>query len=108
LAGQVKPENMRGESLAKWLKEGSSGEGEGLAFSQYLERNSVFKPLQHGTVAVIDGKYQYVVDLETQKGALRPLSEAHFWNLDKTADNPARAQELRSAIHKRFPDLVKN
>jgi len=108
LAGQSKPENMRGQSLAKWLKEGNPGEEEGLAFSQYLERNSVFRPLQHGKVGVVDGKYQYVVDLETQKGALRPLSEAHFWRLDKTSENPVRARELRSAIHERFPDLVKN
>jgi len=108
LAGQSKPENMRGQSLAKWLKEGNPGEEEGLAFSQYLERNSVFRPLQHGMVGVVDGKYQYVVDLETQKGALRPLSEAHFWRLDKTSENPVRARELRSAIHERFPDLVKN
>jgi len=108
LAGQLKPGSMRGESLAKWLKEGTPAEGEGLAFSEYLERNSVFKPLRHGMVGVVDSKYQYVVDLATQKGALRPLSEAHFWNLDKTADNPARARELRSAAHERFPDLVKN
>jgi arylsulfatase A-like enzyme len=108
LSGQSKPESMRGESLAGWLKEDNRGEGEGLAFSQYLERNSVFRPLQHGMVGVVDGKYQYVVDLATQKGSLRPLSEAHFWNLDKASDNPARARELRSAVHGRFPAWVKN
>lgn len=107
LAGQSKPESMRGESLVKWLKQGNAEEEKGLAFSQYLERNSIFRPLEHGMVAVVDGKYQYVVDLETQKGALRPLNQAHFWNLDKTAENPARAEELRAAIHGRFPDLVK-
>jgi arylsulfatase A-like enzyme len=107
LAGLSKPRSMRGESLAKWLKVGSPGEGDGNAFSEYLERNSVFRPLHEGMVGVVDGKYQYVVDLATQKGALRPLGEAHFWNLDKTAENPARARELRAAIHERFPDLVK-
>lgn len=107
LAGLRKPESMRGESLARWLKEPGPGKQEGLAFSQYLERNSVFRPLEHGMVGVVDGKNQYLVDLATQKGALRPLSEAHVWNLDKTADNPTRAQQLREAIRGRFPDLVK-
>ena len=101
LAGLSKPESMRGESLAKWLQIGDPGKGEGLAFSEYLERNSVFRPLQHGMVGAVDGQYQYVVDLATQAGALRPLSEAHFWNLDKTAENPVRARELRAAIHAR-------
>ena len=54
---------MRGQSLAEWLNRDDRGEGEGLAFTQYLEKNSVFKPLHHGTVGVIDGrsKYQYVL-----------------------------------------------
>jgi arylsulfatase A-like enzyme len=107
LAGRSKPQSMRGESLVKWLKKGSAEDGKGLAFSQYLERNSAFSPLEHGMIAVMDGTYQYVIDLETQKGALRPLNQAHFWNLDKTAENPARAAELRAAIQGRFPDLVK-
>ena len=107
LAGQSKHESMRGESLVKWLKEGNAEDGKGLAFSEYLERNSAFRPLEQGMVGVVDGKYQYVIDLATQKGALRPLNEAHFWNLDKTSENPERAEELRAAIHGRFPDLVK-
>jgi hypothetical protein len=70
-----------------------------------LERNSVFKPLRHGTVGVIDGSYQYVLDIQTQKGTLRPLSEAQIWTLDRTKDNPERAKELRAAIFSRFPYL---
>jgi arylsulfatase A-like enzyme len=108
LAGQPKPEWMRGESLVKWLNRDGQGEGEGLAFTQFLERNSTFKPLRHGTVGVIDGRsqHQYVLDLETQKGSLRPLKEAHIWNLDRTAENPALAEALREAIYSRFPDLM--
>ncbi len=73
-----------------------------------LEKNSVFKPIHHGTVGVIDGKsgYQYVLDIDTQKGSLKPLSEAHIWNLDRSAENPERAKALRDALHERFPDLV--
>jgi arylsulfatase A-like enzyme len=106
LGGRPKPDWMRGQSLVGWLNRDGQGEGQGLAFCQYLERNSVFKPPRHGTVGVIDGQYQYVLDLDTQKGALRPLSEAQIWNLDRTADNPARAEALRTALHSRFPDLV--
>jgi arylsulfatase A-like enzyme len=106
LAGQPKPGWMPGQSLVKWLTSSGQGEGEGLAFCQYLEENSIFKPLRHGTVGVIDGQYQYVVILSTPNGLLRPLSQSQFWNLDRTADDPARAQALRAAIYSRFPDLV--
>jgi hypothetical protein len=54
---------------------------------------------------VIDGQYEYVLDLDTGQGALRPLNQAQFWNLDRTVDNPARATALRSAIYTRFPEL---
>ncbi len=107
LAGQKKPDWMRGQSLAGWLNRNGQGDGEGQAFCQYLERNSAFRPLRHGTVGVIDGrsKYQYVLDLDTQKGWLRPLQEAHIWDLDRTAENPALATALRAAIYSRFPEL---
>ncbi len=106
LAGQPKPDWMRGESLANWLNRDGEGEGEGLAFTQYLEKNSIFKPLRHGSVGVIDGLYEYVFYLETQKGELRPLNEAQIWDLDRSAEHPARAEALHAAIHSRFPDFV--
>jgi len=107
LARQPKPDWMPGQSLVGWLNRDGQGEGEGLAFCQYLERNSVFKPLRHGTVGVIDGRsqYQYVLDLETQKGWLRPLNQAQIWNLDRSAENPALAEQLCAAIYSRFPEL---
>jgi arylsulfatase A-like enzyme len=105
LAGQPKPEWMRGESLTGWLNRNGQGDGEGMAFCQYLERNSAFRPLHHGTVGVIDGTYQYVFDLDSQKGTLRPLKEAHIWNLDHSAENPDKAAALRAAIFSRFPEL---
>jgi arylsulfatase A-like enzyme len=106
LAGQPKPNWMGGQSLVGWLNRDGQGEGAGLAFTEHLQRNSLFKPLRHGTVGVIDGRYQYVLYLDTQKGELRPLNEAQIWNLDRTADNPARAEALRAAIHSRFPGLA--
>jgi arylsulfatase A-like enzyme len=105
LAAQTKPEWMPGQSLAPYLRDGVQSNGAGLAFTQYLERNSVFAPLRHGKVGVIDGQYQYVLDIATQKGELRPLDQAQVWNLDRTAENPARAEALRQAIYSRFPYL---
>jgi arylsulfatase A-like enzyme len=106
LAGQPIPKWMRGPSLVSWLNRDGQGNGEGLAFSQYLERNSAFKPIHQGSVGVIDGEYQYVVYLGTQKGALRPLNQAQIWNLDCSAEHPERAKALRTAIDSRFPDVV--
>ena len=106
LAGISKPNWMRGPSLVPWLDRDGQGEGEGLAFTQYFERNSVFKPLRHGTIGVIDGQYQYVYYLDTHKGELRPLKEAHMWNLDNSAEDPVRAEALHSVLHAQFPDLV--
>jgi arylsulfatase A-like enzyme len=107
LVGQPKPDWMRGQSLVGWLNRDGQGQGEGRAFAQFLERNSVFRPLRHGTVGVIDGKSQcqYVLDLDTLKGSLRPLKEAHIWNLDRSAENSELAQVLRAAIYSRFPEL---
>jgi arylsulfatase A-like enzyme len=108
LAGVPKPDWMPGQSLVGWLNRDGQGVGEGVAFCQYLERNSVFKPVRRGTVGVIDGrsKYQYVLDLETRKGLLKPLNEAQIWNVDRSAENPALAEQLRAAIYARFPELV--
>jgi arylsulfatase A-like enzyme len=108
LAGQPKPGWMRGQSLVEWLNRNGQGDGEGRAFTQYLEKNSSFGPLHHGTVGVIDGRShcQYILDLDTQKGLLRPLDEAQIWNRDHTSENPALAKELRAAIYSRFPELV--
>lgn len=105
LAGHAKPDWMHGQSLATWLNSSRSGTGEGMAFTQFLEKNSSFMPLRHGMVAAIDGQYEYVFDLDTQKGSLRPLSEAETWNLDRSADNPAQAAAMRAAIFARFPEL---
>jgi arylsulfatase A-like enzyme len=105
IAGVPRPDWMRGESLVPWLNRNNEGEGQGLAFTQYLETNSIFQPVRHGTVGVIDGRHQYVLDLDTGKGILRGLAEAQSWDLDRSAENPALAQTLREAIYSRFPEL---
>jgi arylsulfatase A-like enzyme len=106
LAGAKKPDSMRGQSLVGWLNRDGQGAGEGLAFCQYLQKNSVFRPIRTGTVGVIDGQYQYVVYLDTKRGVLRPLKEEQIWNLDRSAEKPAKVEALRAALHARFPKLV--
>jgi hypothetical protein len=93
-------------SLAPTLNRDGQADGEGLAFNQYFETNSVFKPLRDGSVGVIDGQYQYVVYLDSQKGVLGQLNEAQIWNLDRSAENSAKAQALRAAIHARFLRII--
>ena len=107
LAGQPKPNWMSGQSLVPWLEKNGQGDGEGTAFSQYLAKNDIYKPIKRRTLAVIEGGYQYIVYLDTQKGELRPLNEAQIWNLDRSAENPEKAAALRQTLHAKFPDLVK-
>ena len=105
LAALERPNWMRGPSLAAALNGNNATNAQGMAFTQFLEKNSVFKPLRHGTVGVIDGEYQYVLDLDTQKGWLRPLNQAQLWDTDRTRENPDRATALRQSIYARFPEL---
>jgi len=107
LAKVAKPRSMKGPSLVPWLSRDGAGAGEGVAFSQFFERNSVYKPIRRGTVGVIDDKFQYIVYIDKQKGELRPLAEAQFWNLDRSAEYPEQAKSLRKVLHERFPELVK-
>ncbi|HTA46864.1 MAG TPA: sulfatase [Bryobacteraceae bacterium] len=107
LAGLAKPDWMAGRSLAEWLSR-NGGENEGIAFCEHFWTNSNFKPLHHGTVGVIDGKDQYVLDLASGKGALRPLQEAHMRDLDRQAEFPEKAKALREVLLARFPYLSSN
>jgi arylsulfatase A-like enzyme len=108
IAGQPKPDWMMGPSLAPFLNGQGSLEDSGMAFCQFLETNSVFRPmpLHYGTVGVIDSRYQYVVLLSSQQGVLRPLSESQNWTVDRSADHPEKAMELRQAINSKFPGLL--
>jgi len=106
LAGLPKPSSMRGQSLRPWLESSGQGSEEGVAFCQYFEKNSVYKPLQEGSVGVIEGDYQYVHLLSLKKSELRPLNEAQNWNLDRSAEYPEKAEVLRQRIRDRFPGMI--
>jgi arylsulfatase A-like enzyme len=103
LAGLPRPSWMRAPALFPGDNEASRTGGE--AFTQYFERNSIFEPIRNGTVGIIDGANQFVVDLETKKGVLRPLAEADIADVDRSRENPALAAELRRRIFARFPNL---
>lgn len=105
IAGLSQPQWMRGRSLAPWLNSEAGGEGRGLAFSQDLQTNTVFEPIRKGTIGVIDSANQYFIRLETGRGFLRTLAQAHLSEFDDSAQNPALAQKMRRAICSRFPYL---
>jgi arylsulfatase A-like enzyme len=103
--GLRKAEWMRGRSLIPELNGAGPATEPPSAFTQYFETDSAMKPLRKGTVGIIRDGEQYIVDLPTKKGFLRPLSEAQSKDCDHSAENPTRAAELRQAIHARFPEL---
>ena len=105
IAGLPRPQGIYGESLVPWLSGANQSAGEGLAFTQYLERDRVFEPVTQGTVGVIDGRNQFVLDLAQGTGVLRNLSEAHLLNVNRSRENPAAVEALRNAIYSRFPNL---
>ena len=101
LAGLAAPAWMRGRSLTHVEQT-----CQGLAFTQYLSGNSVFGPLHTGTVGIIDGQTQYVVDIKTGRGVLHSLQDAWRPDIDNSAAEPQNASRLREAIHERFPSLL--
>ena len=105
IAGLPRPDYMRGPSLLPWLTREDAGLGECMAFTQHLAGDSIFKPLKNGTVGVVEGSHQYVLDLATGKAILRGLADPQSWDHDRSPEDPALAKRLREAIYSRFPDL---
>jgi arylsulfatase A-like enzyme len=105
IAGLKPPEWMDGQSLMPWMKGDTGAEHEGVAFTQYFVTNSAFAPVTRGTVGAIDGRHQYVIDLETGKGSLFRLAEANVQNNDIGAKEPELAASMREMILSRFPEL---
>jgi arylsulfatase A-like enzyme len=105
IAKIARPDWMDGQSLCDHMRaEGSTQTGR--AFTQCLESNSVFKPIERGTIGVLDGQHQYVLDLETKTGALYNLDEAHEQKIDRSCIEANVAANLRDEIGRRFPDLL--
>jgi arylsulfatase A-like enzyme len=105
IAGIARPDWMDGQSLCGLMR-GESGTQEPLAFTQYFEPNSAFKPIEHGTVGVLDAQHQYVFSMDTKVGALYNVEEAHEQTIDRSLSEPQRAIDLREDIRRRFPHLL--
>ncbi len=106
IAGLPRANWMRASSLVPYLNsDTSAGGSKGLAFTEYLETSSIFRPAHSGTAGVTDGVHQYVLNLGTGEGALRNMAEPLIWNIDRSSEDPAAARELRDDLYSRFPDL---
>jgi arylsulfatase A-like enzyme len=105
IAGLGRPDWMDGRSLLALT--GAAGSNQTpRAFTQYLALNSSFTPVTRGTIGVIDGLHQFVLDLEKNAGALFNLAEAHEQKFDRSPAVPALAADLRVQIVRRFPEVL--
>jgi arylsulfatase A-like enzyme len=105
LVGISRPDWMTGPTLQSLARGDIPGGTR--AFAQFLVANSAFRPVTHGSIGVIDGCDQFVLDLDSNKGALFDLAEAHEQRLDRSAAEPALAMALRARIEQRFPEIFR-
>ena len=103
LVGLERPDWMEGTSLRPAIERDDEGGITGLAFTEHLERNSIFKPLRNGTLGVTDGRYRYLHDIATSRGVLTALGDAHIAEPDPSSFNSAVAQAFRRELSGRFP-----
>jgi len=78
-------------------------EERGLAFHEFLETDSVFFPVRSGSAGVTGGVQQYVLDLGSGEATLRNIAEPLVWNIDRSAEEPEVARELRDELYSAFP-----
>jgi arylsulfatase A-like enzyme len=107
IAGLHAPRAMRGKSLAPLLNGRAADQG-GAAFTQHLDTDNVFTQPHKGTVGVVSGDTQYVLDLRTGRGILRPVSLAQSWSFDVSDQNLELASQMRGMICSRFPGLPRD
>lgn len=105
LAGLSVPKWMDGRSLRPNITQPENGV-KGHAFTQYFERNSAFRSITNGTIGIIDGQHQYIVDVETGGKQLYALSDAHLHSENLAASQPYIAQALHERIRSQFPNIA--
>jgi arylsulfatase A-like enzyme len=104
IAGLERPDWIDGQSVLACMRGDTSTESRA-AFTQYFLPNSSFKPITRGTIGVIDGRNQYIFDLDRASGTLFELAQAHERKNELSRAAPARAADLRAQITRRFPDI---
>jgi arylsulfatase A-like enzyme len=105
IADIARPDWMDGHSLGGIMR-GETGAQTPVAFTQYFEPNSAFKPITRGTVGAVDGQHQYVFDVEKKTGVLYNLDEAQDQKIELSMIDPKSATDLHDDIKRRFPDLL--
>jgi arylsulfatase A-like enzyme len=103
IAGQQTPDWMQGKALSL---QASAPDAEGLAFTQHLAPNHAQGPVRRGTVGAIDGRYQYVFDLDSRRGGLYNLAQAHEREHDLAGAEPEVAARLLATMRSRFPEVT--
>lgn len=93
LLGAPLPPWAEGESL-KPLLDGAPPSGKA-RFSMYLAGNSIFAPVRTGILAMVEGDYKYVLDLERGTAALYQLVDDPEERHNLAAKQPQRAAEMR-------------
>jgi len=74
-------------------------------YSMDLERNSIFKPVSKGVVAVIDDEFKYVCDLETRKESLYRYKTDPGEATDLIEAEPLVAKRLREALFSKLQQV---
>jgi hypothetical protein len=105
MAGIPRASWMTGTSLQSLTRGNTEAAARTCAFTQYFAGNSVFRPITRGTVGVVDGRRQYVLNLPSGSGALFDLAEAHQQKVDLSSTEPATAVRLRERIQRQFPEV---
>ncbi len=74
-------------------------------FSMNLETNSVFQPIQQGTVAVIDGDWKFIERLETGKSSLYDYRTDPFEKDDVLGSQPVIAAQMRDLLASKLREV---
>jgi arylsulfatase A-like enzyme len=96
LVGAQVPDGVDGISLRPVL-EGHKLE-RSFIYSMNLEPNRVFDPIQKGTVAIIDGEYKYVYQLEKQQESLYRYKTDELEEHNLVGSQPEVSTRLRTAL----------
>lgn len=72
----------------------------GLGFTQVLD--GTFGVISRGSIGVVDGSFQYVMNLEDRQGKLRRWAVPGQIDVDLSTEHPQVARRLRQVLLERF------
>ena len=74
-------------------------------FSMNLERDSIFRPIKQGTVAVIEGDWKFIERLETGNASLYHYRTDPFEKEDLLSSQPVIASQMRDLLATKLRDV---